>query len=75
MVRTEAAAPGIGGGVPHALAARDFSGDMAIVARGEAQGVALKRAGAPTVLYPFRGAVDFTVEHLSGLIRPERKTT
>ncbi len=57
----------------HALASRSFTGDVAIVARDEAQGVALKRAGAPTVLYPFRDAVDFTVEHLSGLIRPERE--
>lgn len=58
----------------HALSARGFAGDVAVVARDEAQGVALKGAGAPTVLYPFRDAVDFTVEHLSGLIRTERKT-
>lgn len=57
----------------HALAERGYGGDIAVVARDEAQGTALKRAGAPTVLYPFRDAVDFTVEHLSALIRPNPK--
>jgi len=52
----------------HALIARGYQGEVAIVARDEAQGVALKRAGAPTVLYPFRDAVDFTVEHLTALL-------
>lgn len=55
----------------HALAERGYGGEVAVVARDEAQGTALKRAGAPTVLYPFRDAVDFTVEHLSTLIRPK----
>jgi hypothetical protein len=55
----------------HALAARGYAGEVAVVARDEAQGTALKRMGAPTVLYPFRDAVDFTVEHLATLIRPE----
>ena len=54
----------------HALSARGYAGEVAIVARDEAQGTALKRLGAPTVLYPFRDAVDFTVEHLAALIRP-----
>ncbi|MBM4181569.1 MAG: cation:proton antiporter [Betaproteobacteria bacterium] len=59
----------------HALATRGFAGEVAMVARDDAQGAALKRAGAPTVLYPFRDAVDFTVEHLAGLIRSEMETT
>jgi hypothetical protein len=59
----------------HALAARGYAGEVAVVARDEAQGTALKRMGAPTVLYPFRDAVDFTVEHLATLIRPEKEPT
>ncbi len=57
----------------YALAARRFGGEIAIVARDEDQGAALWRAGAPTVLYPFRDAVDFTAENLAALIRPGRK--
>jgi len=59
----------------HALATRGFAGELAIVARDDAQGAALKRAGAPTVLYPYRDAVDFTVEHLADLIRKEKEMT
>lgn len=59
----------------HALAARGYAGEVAVVARDEAQGTALKRMGTPTVLYPFRDAVDFTVEHLATLIRPEKEPT
>jgi Kef-type K+ transport system membrane component KefB len=59
----------------HALKARGYAGEVAIVARDEAQGTALKRLGAPTVLYPFRDAVDFTVEHLASLIRPEQEAS
>ncbi|MGF1614616.1 MAG: cation:proton antiporter [Gammaproteobacteria bacterium] len=58
----------------YALAARRFGGEIAVVARDEAQGNALWRAGAPTVLYPFRDAVDFVVEHLSDLIHAKEKT-
>ncbi len=57
----------------HALTARGYSGEVAIVARDEAQGAALKRLGAPTVLYPLRDAVDFTVEHLTALIRSDKE--
>ena len=59
----------------HALKARGYAGEVAIVARDEVQGTALKRLGAPTVLYPFRDAVDFTVEHLASLIRPEQEAS
>lgn len=59
----------------HALAERRFGGEIAIVARDETQGTALKRAGGPTVFYPMRDAVDFTAEHLIALIRPEREPT
>lgn len=52
-----------------ALKARNFTGEVAIVARDDVQGEQLKRAGAPIVLYPFRNAVDYVVEHLFDLIR------
>lgn len=57
----------------HALAARRYAGEVAVVARDEAQGATLKQAGVPTVLYPFRDAVDFTAEHLAHLIRPAKE--
>jgi Kef-type K+ transport system membrane component KefB len=47
-----------------ALAQRDLSGEVAIVARDDAQGAALKQAGAPVVLYPMRNPVD----HVAGQI-------
>ena len=59
----------------HALTQRRFGGEIAIVARDEAQGAALKRAGAPTVFYPLRDAMDFTAEHLTALIRSEKNTS
>ena len=59
----------------HALAERGYGGDLAIVARDDAAGAALKRAGAPIVLYPVRNAVDYAVEHLSDLIRAARPSS
>lgn len=53
----------------HALTARHFEGKIVILARDEAQHNALKRAGTPTILYPFRDALDFTADHLTELIR------
>ena len=44
--------------------------DVAIVAREEEDGLALKRAGAPTVIYPTRNAVDYTVDALTAIIGP-----
>jgi Kef-type K+ transport system membrane component KefB len=46
-----------------------FTGEVAIVAREEFDGTALKRMGAPTVLYPMRNAVDYAVEALTAIIR------
>lgn len=54
----------------HALKERGFQGEVAVVAREEIDGIALKQAGVPTVLYPMRNAVDYTIEHLTALIRP-----
>ncbi len=56
----------------HALTQRRFGGGIAIVVRDEAQEVALKQVGAPTVLYPLRDAMDFTAAHLAALIRSEK---
>ena len=36
--------------------------------------IGLKQAGAPTVLYPMRDAVDYTVGHFVALIRPAEET-
>jgi hypothetical protein len=55
-----------------ALAERGYGGDLAIVARDDATGAALKSAGVPIVLYPVRNAVDFAVEHLSELMQAAR---
>jgi len=48
-----------------------FAGEVAIVAREEFDGAALKKLGAPTILYPMRNAVDYAVETLTALIRPQ----
>ncbi len=58
----------------HALTERGYGGDLAIVARDDATGAALKSAGVPIVLYPVRNAVDYAVEHLSELMRSARRT-
>jgi Kef-type K+ transport system membrane component KefB len=58
----------------HALTERGYGGDLAIVARDDAMGAALKRAGVPIVLYPVRNAVDYAVERLSELMRAARPT-
>jgi Kef-type K+ transport system membrane component KefB len=52
------------------LKARHFAGDIAVVAREEVDGMALKKIGVPTVLYPMRDAVDYTVNALAEIIRP-----
>ena len=59
----------------HALTVRGFAGEVAFVARDDVQGALLKRAGAPTVLYPFRDAVDFSVENLATLIKPNKEAS
>lgn len=56
----------------HAIASRGFDGQVAVVAREEAHGAALKDAGASTVLYPLLDAVDFAGEHLIQLMRERR---
>ncbi len=53
----------------HGLHELNYTGEIAVVAREELDGVALKRLGAPTVLYPMRNAVDYVVETLTAIIR------
>jgi Kef-type K+ transport system membrane component KefB len=53
-----------------ALKACHYSGEIAVVAREESDGIALKKAGVPTVLYPMRDAVDYTVSALAEIIHP-----
>ena len=48
-----------------------FTGEVAVVAREEFDGAALKKLGAPTILYPMRNAVDYVVEALTAIIRPK----
>jgi len=48
-----------------------FTGEVAVVAREEFDGTALKKLGAPTILYPMRNAVDYAVEALTAIIRPK----
>ncbi|MDO9025281.1 cation:proton antiporter family protein [Zwartia sp.] len=52
------------------LKAHKFSGDVAVVAREEMDGIALKKIGVPTVLYPMRDAVDYAANALAEIIRP-----
>ena len=58
-------------GLLHVLRAHHHSGEVAIVAREDFEGVALKHLGAPTIIYPMRNAVDYAVEALTDLIRPK----
>ena len=50
-----------------------FTGELAVVAREEFDGVASKRLGAPTLVYPTRNAVDYAVEALTAIIRPKEE--
>lgn len=56
-------------------ALRQYRAGISVVAREEAQGAVLARAGARNVLYPFNDAVDFVVEHLTDLIRKNEERT
>jgi hypothetical protein len=56
------------------LAQRDLAGEIAIVARDDAQGAALKRAGAPVVLYPVRNAVDYVAGQIGQWLEQRART-
>jgi Kef-type K+ transport system membrane component KefB len=49
-----------------------FTGEVAVVAREEFDGTALKKLGVSTVLYPMRNAVDHAVNALTAIIRPRQ---
>jgi hypothetical protein len=60
-------------GLVQALRTHHYTGELAIVARAEEDGLQLKRLGVPTVIYPTRNAVDFAVDNLAGIIRRGRE--
>ncbi len=47
-----------------------YTGEVAVVAREESDGAALKTLGASIVLYPMRNAVDYATDTLADVIRP-----
>lgn len=54
------------------LRAGGFKGEIAVVAREDSIGMALKAMGVPNVLYPTNSAVDFTVETLVGILNQNK---
>ncbi len=50
-----------------------YSGKLAIVARDSDDYEELKTLDVTTVLYPLTDAVDYAVEHLAGLVKPDPK--
>lgn len=58
-----------------ALREHNYAGEIAVVAREEADGLALKEMGVPNVLYPMRNAVDYAIESLTHFIRPAKAPT
>jgi len=56
-----------------ALREHHYGGEIAVVAREEFEGVALKQLGVPTVLYPMRNAVDYVAAAITNLIGPKEK--
>lgn len=56
-----------------ALRAHHYHGEIAVVARDDSDGLALKRLGVPTVLYPASNAVDYVVNTLTRIIRHQRQ--
>ena len=60
-------------GLLHALREHKYRGEIAVIAREEIDGVALKRLGVPTVLYPMNNAVDYAVSALTEIIHPEER--
>ena len=56
----------------HALSSQGFTGEIAVVARTDADGLALKAVGVPNVLYPTNNAVDHVVATLTEIIQREK---
>jgi Kef-type K+ transport system membrane component KefB len=55
----------------HGLRGLHFTGEVAIVAREAFDAAVLTKLGATTILYPMRNAVDYAVEALTAIIRPQ----
>lgn len=53
----------------HSLQSHQFSGEVAIVARGDCNEQTVKELGVSNVLYPMRDAVDYAVHSLTDMIR------
>jgi Trk K+ transport system NAD-binding subunit len=53
------------------LVQHGYVGEIAVVARDEAQGAELWRAGVPVILYPFRDAVDFAATNIIAVMTRE----
>lgn len=62
-------------GLIQALRAHHYGGEIAVVARDDQDGVALKHLGVRTVLYPTRNAVDYVVNTLTRIIRHQKERT
>jgi Kef-type K+ transport system membrane component KefB len=58
--------------VMHALSSQGFKGEVAVVARTDSDGLALKALGVPNVLYPTNSAVDHVVATLTEIIQKEK---
>ena len=58
--------------VMHALSSQGFTGEVAVVARTDSDGLALKALGVPNVLYPTNSAVDHVVATLTEIIQKEK---
>jgi len=56
-------------GLLRALREHHYRGEVAMVAREDADGMALKQLGVPTVIYPMNNAVDFAVATLTGIVQ------
>ncbi len=59
-------------GLLQTLQAHQYTGELAIVARADEDGLQLKKLGVPTVIYPMRNAVDFVVDTLASIIQRSR---
>ena len=51
----------------------NFTGEMAVIARENADGMVLKTMGVPTVLYPINSAVDHVVAALVDIMTPVKE--
>ena len=60
-------------GLLQALRAHRYRGEIAVVARQDIEGIALKRLGVPTVIYPMNNAVDYAVNTLTEIIHQRKR--